>query len=82
MGFEEKTEFKPCWGVIFSYCPKIGSFGHCCVDLLNHCQIDTKPEIAISTLNQIIDVIHDKFNDKFLVILNFQLVWIDEPLRT
>lgn len=76
-----KEDFKPSWGVIVSYCPKFGSFGHCCVDLLDHCQINNKPELAVSTLNQIINVIRNKFNDKNIVILNFQLVWIDEPLK-
>ncbi len=82
MDFEnakENKEFKPSWGLILSYCAGI-TFGHTAVALVAS-DINIKPEINISLINEIIDRLCKKYNYKDVVILNIQIVWVNEYLK-
>lgn len=84
MEFENKMQekkFEPCWGLIFSYCVRGGVFGHSCVSLNAKKDINNKPEVTTTILNEINDHIYKTFKYEDIVILNFQIIWISEPLK-
>lgn len=76
MDFEEKTEFKPCWGVIFCFYSgnNIITQKHLSLDA---CNFDIKPEITSRLINQINNIVKKEFN-MMPIFVNFQIVWFDE----